>query len=144
MHLLKNSGTWMRMKSVSLFFPASPFPFLYYFPSLFVSSFPSLFSSSGQLIHHVRMGAVVQNYLNRVPNLDIEVAIQPITRLRSPLLLLQLIQHQRLQQTTRTVLRVQVTIFPAFEWDDRYHGKVTQNLAFIQHFNTNTNTNNTH
>jgi len=57
----------------------------------------------GQLVNHVRMGPVVMSYVRRIPHLELDVQIQPITR---------------------TVLRVQVTITPDFDWDDRYHGKI--------------------
>ena len=55
----------------------------------------------GHMIHHVRMGRVVQKVLHGFPSLSLAASIQPITR---------------------SVLRVRLTVTPEFEWDDKLHG----------------------
>ncbi|XP_066288135.1 activating signal cointegrator 1 complex subunit 3-like [Branchiostoma lanceolatum] len=59
----------------------------------------------GRMIHHVRMGKIVKQAVYQLPSLELDAAIQPITR---------------------TVLRVRLTISPTFTWNDRVHGTVSE------------------
>ena len=56
----------------------------------------------GRLIHHNKAAADVKKAAYEIPMVEIEASIQPITR---------------------TVLRVRLTITPNFRWNDRIHGK---------------------
>lgn len=60
-----------------------------------------LFQLPGHMIHHVKMGRVVQSVLHGFPALSLAASIQPITR---------------------TVLRVRLKITPEFEWNDKLVG----------------------
>lgn len=60
------------------------------------------FREIGQLLRHERMGKEVRAAAWQFPLLTLEAKIQPITR---------------------TVLRVNLTIFADFKWSDRVHGK---------------------
>ena len=60
---------------------------------------------SGHMIHHVKMGSTVLDFVRQIPTLDVEAAVQPITR---------------------TVLKVTLTICAAFKWNDRIHGKTVE------------------
>jgi len=51
------------------------------------------------------MGDRVKRCVNSFPTVELSATIQPITR---------------------TVLRVNLTVTPAFEWDDRLHGNVAE------------------
>eukprot|EP01051_Picozoa_sp_SAG22_P026014 SAG22_NODE_7992_length_693_cov_0.412458_1_plen_163_part_00 len=55
----------------------------------------------GALVFNKRAGPAVARWVRMFPNLDMKVAVQPITR---------------------TVLRVELTIVADFEWNDRMHG----------------------
>ena len=55
----------------------------------------------GHLLHHVKAGSDIKKAAFEIPNVDLEATIQPITR---------------------TVLRVKLSIFPNFRWNDRLHG----------------------
>eukprot|EP01027_Heterolobosea_sp_BB2_P026939 GEZU01042062.1.p1 GENE.GEZU01042062.1~~GEZU01042062.1.p1 ORF type:complete len:2174 (-),score=564.16 GEZU01042062.1:67-6525(-) len=55
----------------------------------------------GNLINNYRYGSLVAKCVSHFPSLALEAEIQPITR---------------------TVLRVQLSITPTFEWNDRLHG----------------------
>ena len=57
----------------------------------------------GDLVHFKRMGDKILDYVRQFPALDISVKILPITR---------------------TILRVEVEIYPDFIWSDRNHGNV--------------------
>ncbi len=57
----------------------------------------------GQLVHNMRSGRVVLDLARKVPQLELQAAIQPITR---------------------GILRVTLKIRAAFEWQDRWHGTV--------------------
>jgi activating signal cointegrator complex subunit 3 len=60
-------------------------------------------SDIGAAIRHPHMGREILALVKQVPFVELEVKVQPITR---------------------TVLRVQVLITPAFDWNDRVHGSV--------------------
>ncbi|XP_022081843.1 activating signal cointegrator 1 complex subunit 3-like [Acanthaster planci] len=62
-------------------------------------------SEIGHLIHHVAMGDKVKQCVNQLPCIELEATIQPITR---------------------TILRVRLTITPAFRWSDRVHGTASE------------------
>lgn len=55
----------------------------------------------GQLINHIRAGPDVKKAAHEIPMVEVEATIQPITR---------------------TVLRVKLTVYPRFRWNDRIHG----------------------
>ena len=59
----------------------------------------------GHMIHHVRMGRVVQTLVRGFPTLSLAATIQPITR---------------------TVLKVRLTVTPEFEWNDKLHGNSSE------------------
>jgi len=57
----------------------------------------------GQLIRHERLGAQVLKYCRQVPHLEMEATVQPITR---------------------SVLKIDLSIQPMFEWNSNVHGQV--------------------
>ncbi|KAJ0084931.1 hypothetical protein Patl1_29455 [Pistacia atlantica] len=57
----------------------------------------------GELIHYSKMGRTLHRFVHQFPKLNIAAHVQPITC---------------------TVLRVEITITPDFQWDDRVHGYV--------------------
>ena len=61
----------------------------------------------GHMIHHVRMGAKVKQFVHQIPQLILEANIQPITR---------------------TVLRVRLDIKTDFRWDDKIHGGAAESF----------------
>ena len=71
----------------------------------------------GALLRHPSMGERVHRCVSSFPTVELSVTIQPITR---------------------TVLRVNLTIVPAFEWDDRIHGNVAEGWwVWLEDPNTN-------
>ena len=56
-------------------------------------------------MRHPSMGDRVYSCVHSFPTVELSASIQPITR---------------------TVLRVNLTVTPAFEWDDRLHGNVAE------------------
>ena len=60
---------------------------------------------AGALLRHPSMGERVHRCVSSFPTVELSATIQPITR---------------------TVLRVNLTVIPAFEWDDRLHGNVAE------------------
>ena len=63
------------------------------------------YDAAGAVLRHPSMGERVHRCVSSFPMVELSVTIQPITR---------------------TVLRVNLTIVPAFEWDDRVHGNVAE------------------
>ncbi|KAJ0087179.1 hypothetical protein Patl1_09317 [Pistacia atlantica] len=57
----------------------------------------------GELIRYSKMGRTLHRFVHQFPKLNLAAHVQPITR---------------------TVLRVELTITPDFQWDDRVHGYV--------------------
>lgn len=57
----------------------------------------------GELIRVPKMGRTLHKYIHQFPKLNLAARVQPITR---------------------TVLRVELTITPDFQWDDKVHGYV--------------------
>uniref|UniRef100_A0A667XIR0 U5 small nuclear ribonucleoprotein 200 kDa helicase n=1 Tax=Myripristis murdjan TaxID=586833 RepID=A0A667XIR0_9TELE len=55
----------------------------------------------GELIRMPKMGKTIHKYLHQFPKLDLAVHLQPITR---------------------STLKVELTITPDFQWDDKIHG----------------------
>ena len=53
------------------------------------------------MVHHVRKGKDIKALVESFPSLSLDASIQPITR---------------------TVLRVRLSVTPAFRWNDRIHG----------------------
>ena len=53
------------------------------------------------MVHHVRKGKDIKALVESFPSLSLDASIQPITR---------------------TVLRVRLSVTPAFHWNDRIHG----------------------
>ncbi|XP_038077615.1 activating signal cointegrator 1 complex subunit 3-like [Patiria miniata] len=62
-------------------------------------------SEIGHLIHHLSMGDKIKQCVNQLPCIELEATIQPITR---------------------TILRVRLSITPAFRWNDRVHGTASE------------------
>ena len=60
-------------------------------------------SEIGALVHSHRMGDKVLDYVRQFPGLDIQVKLLPITR---------------------TILKVELEIYPDFIWSDRNHGSI--------------------
>lgn len=58
----------------------------------------SLFLSSGELIRMPKMGKTIHKYVHQFPKLDLSVHLQPITR---------------------STLKVELTITPDFQWDEK-------------------------
>ncbi|OQR70900.1 activating signal cointegrator 1 complex subunit 3-like [Tropilaelaps mercedesae] len=54
----------------------------------------------GQLVHNYGQGRLVHQFAHNVPYIEVECAVQPITR---------------------TVLKVTLTVKPSFQWDDQFH-----------------------
>ncbi len=71
------------------------------YPKNILKFYLSIILELGILLRHVKMGEKVKECLNYLPQLDIETSLHPITR---------------------TVLRVKISLKPAFNWNDRVHG----------------------
>lgn len=56
---------------------------------------------TGELIRAPKMGKTIHKFVHQFPKLELSVHIQPITR---------------------STLRVELTIMPDFQWDDKIHG----------------------
>ncbi|KAF4522149.1 hypothetical protein B566_EDAN012611 [Ephemera danica] len=59
------------------------------------------------MIRHERKGADVKRCAEEFPSVEVESSLQPITR---------------------TILRIRLTIHPTFKWNDRVHGKISENF----------------
>lgn len=59
---------------------------------------------SGELIRMPKMGKTIHKYVHQFPKLDLAVHLQPITR---------------------STLKVELTITPDFQWDDKVRKLVT-------------------
>jgi len=59
----------------------------------------------GIMIHNARLGKEIKTYASYIPILKIDTQLQPITR---------------------TVLRIKLTITPAFKWSEKIHGTNSQ------------------
>jgi pre-mRNA-splicing helicase BRR2 len=57
----------------------------------------------GELIRYPKMGKSIHRYIHQFPKLELAAHVQPITR---------------------SVLKVDLTITPDFQWDEKYHGYV--------------------
>ena len=57
----------------------------------------------GELIRFPKMGKSIHKFVHQFPKLDLSTHVQPITR---------------------TVLKVELTITPYFQWDEKIHGYV--------------------
>lgn len=60
--------------------------------------FTTWFNFSGELIRMPKMGKTIHKYVHQFPKLDLAVHLQPITR---------------------STLKVELTITPDFQWDDK-------------------------
>lgn len=69
-----------------------------FFLACILSSWFCLFDCSGELIRMPKMGKTIHKYVHQFPKLDLAVHIQPITR---------------------STLKVELTITPDFQWDDK-------------------------
>jgi len=56
----------------------------------------------GELIRMPKSGKTIHKYIHQLPKLELSVHVQPITR---------------------STLRVELTITPDFQWDDKVHGQ---------------------
>lgn len=66
--------------------------------NIFLSLIRSYFLCLGELIRMPKMGKTIHKYLHQFPKLDLAVHLQPITR---------------------STLKVELTITPDFQWDDK-------------------------
>lgn len=57
----------------------------------------------GELIRYPKMGKSIHRYIHQFPKLELAAHVQPITR---------------------SILKVDLTITPDFQWDEKYHGYV--------------------
>ena len=64
-----------------------------------------------QLCHVRQIGSTVLSYVHKLPYLDVDVSVQPITR---------------------GILRISLTLTPQFDWHDRYHGHVEPFYVWIE------------
>jgi len=62
----------------------------------------------GELIRMPKSGKTIHKYVHQLPKLELSVHVQPITR---------------------STLRVELTITPDFQWDDKVHGQ--SEVSFI-------------
>lgn len=67
-----------------------------------------------QILKAGNYGNQILNYVNSLPELEISCKVQPVTK---------------------TVLRVQVTINPAFNWISKYHGEIQSFWLFVEDLN---------
>jgi len=56
----------------------------------------------GELVRMPKSGKTIHKYIHQLPKLELSVHVQPITR---------------------STLRVELTITPDFQWDDKVHGQ---------------------
>jgi len=56
----------------------------------------------GELIRMPKSGKTIHKYIHQLPKLELSVHVQPITR---------------------STLRVELTVTPDFQWDDKVHGQ---------------------
>lgn len=72
------------------------------FPLIFKSRISlSLFLFKGELLHQPKLGKTIYKYIRHIPKLELSVHVLPITR---------------------STLKVELTITPDFQWDDKIHG----------------------
>jgi pre-mRNA-splicing helicase BRR2 len=65
----------------------------------------------GDLIHAPKLGKVVHKFVRQFPKLDLRAHVQPISR---------------------ATLRVELTVTPDFQWDDKIHGSVQTFWVFVE------------
>lgn len=65
----------------------------------------------GELIRYGKMGRTLHKFIHQFPKLELAAQVQPITR---------------------TVLRVELTITPDFQWEDKVHGFVEPFLVIVE------------
>jgi len=65
------------------------------------SSITTLVLCLGEFLRAPKIGKIVYKYIHHIPKLDIAAHILPITR---------------------SILKVELTITPDFQWDDQIHG----------------------
>lgn len=71
---------------------------------------------SGELIRMPKMGKTIHKYVHQFPKLDLAVHLQPITR---------------------STLKVELTITPDFQWDDKVRScshDTAENIFFFRFF----------
>ena len=72
------------------------------------------FRDIGHMIHHVSMGDKVKQCVNYFPTVALDCIVQPVTA---------------------TVIKIELTITPQFEWNDRWHGKVRRIMIKLKVIN---------
>ena len=65
----------------------------------------------GELIRAPKLGKTIHKYVHQFPKLELSTHIQPITR---------------------STLKVELTITPDFQWDDKIHGKAEAFWIFVE------------
>jgi pre-mRNA-splicing helicase BRR2 len=65
----------------------------------------------GELIRAPKLGKTIHKYVHQFPKLELSTHIQPITR---------------------STLKVELTITPDFQWDDKIHGKAEAFWIFVK------------
>ena len=71
----------------------------------------------GELIRAPKLGKTVHKYIHQFPKLELSTHIQPITR---------------------STLKVELTITPDFQWDEKIHGKAEAFWIFVEDVNSET------
>ncbi len=71
--------------------------------------FSILFLFLGELVRAPKVGKTIYKYIHHVPKLELAVHVLPITR---------------------STLKVELTITPDFQWDDKIHGMAEVNFIF--------------
>lgn len=69
----------------------------------------------GSLVHHHKMGATISKLLNNFPTLSIEAEIAPLNR---------------------DVLRMKLSLYPEFSWNDRHHGTSESYWVWVENSET--------
>lgn len=65
----------------------------------------------GEFLRAPKLGRIVEKYLHHIPKLELTVHVLPITR---------------------TILKVELTITPDFQWDDQIHGMAEPFWIFVE------------
>ncbi len=71
------------------------------------------FIPSGELVRTPKVGKTIYKYIHHIPKLELAVHVLPITR---------------------STLKVELTITPDFQWDDKIHGMAEVSLHLTNYF----------
>jgi replicative superfamily II helicase len=76
-------------------------------------NFSCFFLFSGELVRAPKVGKTIYKYIHHIPKLELAVHVLPITR---------------------STLKVELTITPDFQWDDKIHGMAEVSLDLKNFF----------